>query len=175
VSRPTHYYEPGLVYLITAVTYRRTPVFADPIFAQIAHTDVRFYATKFQLESLAHVVMPNHVHWLMRPSPEDFHRFTKEMRQSPSWSSCSREEAAHRYYLSKILQDYQRHVAYAVNQRRNTRGAKVWQDGFRDDALRDDRAVWAVYRYVVYNPVKAGLVNRPEDYVFWGGIWGAPG
>jgi len=167
MGRPKHYYEPGMVYLITAVTYRREPVFAEPTYALIAHEDIAFYTAKFQATSLAHVIMPDHIHWVLRPSPDDFKRFAHEQRKKGGQYAT----APHRYYLSKILQDYQRHVAYTVNRLRGTRGAKVWQDGFRDDVLRTEEAINAAIRYVIYNPVKAGLVEQPKDYAYLGAIF----
>ena len=162
MGRLKHYYEPGMIYLITAVTYRRESVFANPAWAQVAHEDIAFYTAKFKAESLAHVIMPDHIHWVVRPSPEDFQRFAREQKEKGGQYT----KEPNRLYLSKILQDYQRHVAYEVNKHRGTRGVKVWQDGFRDDALRDEKAVQAAVRYVVYNPVVAGLVERPEDYPY---------
>lgn len=166
MGRPKHYYEPGGVYLITAVTYRRETVFANPDNARIAHEDIAYYAGKFRAKSLAHVVMPDHVHWVLNPSPRDFEHFAREQREKGGQYA----EAPQRYYLSKILQDYQRHVAYMVNKVQETRGAKVWQDGFRDDTLRDEDAVNRAIRYVVYNPVTARLAERPADYAYWGSI-----
>ena len=166
MGRPKHYYEPGMAYLITAVTYRREAVFEEPANAQVAHDDVSFYAAKFKATSLAHVVMPDHVHWVVRPSPEDFERFAHEQQERGGQYA----HGPHRFYLSKILHDYQRHVAYVVNQNRGTRGAKVWQDGFRDDMLRDERAIRDAVRYVVFNPVQAGLVASPEDYAYWAAL-----
>ena len=167
MGRLKHYYEPGMVYLITAVTYHRETVFTDPGNAQIAHEDIAFYTAKFKATTLAHVIMPDHIHWVIQPSPEDFARFSREQTEKGGQYAA----APYRYYLSKILQDYQRHVAYEVNKRRETRGTKVWQDGFRDDGLRTEKAVLAAVRYVAYNPVKAGLVERLEDYAFWGAVY----
>ena len=165
MGRPKHYYEPGRIYLITAVTYRRQPVFSVSAYAQIAHEDITFYTTKYQAQTLAHVIMPDHIHWVLRPSTDDFERFRREQQKAKSPYS----HAPHRYYLSKILQDYQRHVAFTVNRLRDTRGFKVWQDGFRDDMLRTPRYVRAAIRYVIYNPVAAGLVDRPDEYPYWSG------
>ena len=171
MGRPKHYYESGMAYLITAVTYRRELVFAESANAQVAHEDIDFYVAKFKATSLAHVIMPDHVHWVVRPSAEDFQRFAREQREK----GCQYAEDPPRFYLSKILQDYQRHVAYAVNDYRGMRGIKVWQDGFRDDVLRDDEAVRKAVRYVVYNPVRAGLVESPEDYPYCAALkWAAP-
>ena len=176
MGRPKHYYESGMAYLITAVTYRRELVFAEAANAQVAHEDIDFYAAKFKATSLAHVIMPEHVHWVVRPSAEDFERFAREQREKGGQYA----EDPRRFYLSKMLQDYQRHVAYDVNEVRGMRGIKVWQDGFRDDVLRSERAVRKAVRYVVYNPVRAGLGGSPGDYAYWAAVewaaleWAAP-
>ncbi len=164
MARLRRLYEPGMTYLITAVIHRREKVLADAVCAQAAHEDVAFYARKFGLVSLAHVVMPDHMHWVMYPAPEDFERFAREER------ACGGKyaEAPERFYLSKILEDYKRHVSFVVNDLRRTRGAQVWQEGFRDDGLRTPEAIRATVGYVIRNPVKAGLAEKPEDYPFVG-------
>ncbi len=40
----------------------------------------------------------------------------------------------------------------------------VWQDGFYDHGLRDDEDYRIKVRYVLQNPVRAGLEGRVEDY-----------
>jgi len=49
----------------------------------------------------------------------------------------------------------------------------VWQEGFRDDALRIPDAIHGAVKYVILNPVKAGLVERPENYprLAWNADW----
>jgi REP element-mobilizing transposase RayT len=73
-----HIYEPGLTYLITTITRRRERLFEDERFARIAHEDIAFYAYKFGMINVAHVIMPDHMHWVMHPSPEVFERFRQE-------------------------------------------------------------------------------------------------
>ena len=48
---------------------------------------------------------------------------------------------------------------------------RIWQDGFHDHALRAEEDVIAVARYVVANPVRAGLVSRVGDYPHWDAAW----
>ncbi len=78
-----------------------------------------------------------------------------------------------RFYLSKIIEDYKRHVSFAVHQMQASRGARLWQDGFRDDGLRTPGAIRQAVRYVLFNPVRAGLVATPEAYLYlaWDGEW----
>jgi putative transposase len=165
----THLYEPGMTYLITTVTRAREMIFADAAYAQIAHEDIGFYANKFKAISLAHVIMPDHVHWVVQPSEEDFNRFAlDESRRGGKYAA-----APERFYLSKIVEDYKRHTSFAVNGLRGSRGAQVWQDGFRDDGLRKSEAIRAAVRYVVKNPVEAGLAGDPEEYPYlmWDAEW----
>ncbi len=49
-------------------------------------------------------------------------------------------------------------------------GGPLWQDGFHDHALRGDEDLAAVARYVVANPLRAGLVRRLGDYPHWDAV-----
>lgn len=46
-----------------------------------------------------------------------------------------------------------------------------WQAGFFDHRLRSDESLQEKAHYIRINPVRAGLVKRPED---WPHIWEAP-
>ena len=171
MSRLQHIYEPGMTYLITTNTHQRERLFEDARFARVAHDDIAFYARKFGVISVAHVIMTEHVHWVMRPSPEDFERFVREECAKGKRSKYG--HAPERFYLSKIMEDYKRHTAHVINEFRDVPYAQVWQDGFRDDGLRTPQAIQGAARYVVLNPVKADCAERPEDYPYltWNVDW----
>jgi putative transposase len=171
MSRLKHIYEPGMTYLITTITRRRERLFEDARFACIAHEDIAFYSRKFGAISVAHAIMPDHMHWVMHPSPEDFERFTREEQAKGNRSKYG--HAPERFYLSKIMEDYKRHTAHVINELRDAPYAEVWQEGFRDDALRVPDAIRGAVKYVILNPVKAGLVEQPEDYPYlsWNADW----
>ncbi len=50
-------------------------------------------------------------------------------------------------------------------------GQPVWQDGFFDHALRRDEDLRVVARYIVANPIRAGLVRELGSYPHWDAIW----
>jgi len=166
---PTHIYEPGMSYLLTMVTHDRVRLFADHRCAEIAHHDIAFYAHRFAVISLGHVVMPDHVHWVLLPSEVDYERFAREQQERRGKYAADPQ----RYYLSKIVEDYRRHTAFAVNQVRGTHGIPVWQNRFRDDGLRTPAAAHQAVRYVVENPVVAGLAQIAENYPWlaWNAEW----
>jgi REP element-mobilizing transposase RayT len=50
-------------------------------------------------------------------------------------------------------------------------GGPVWQPGYHDHALRSDEDLRAVARYIIANPLRAGLVARIGDYPHWDAAW----
>lgn len=50
-------------------------------------------------------------------------------------------------------------------------GKPVWQSNYHDRALRNEESIISVSRYVVANPLRAGLVEHIGDYPHWDAIW----
>jgi putative transposase len=48
---------------------------------------------------------------------------------------------------------------------------KIWQDGYHDHAIRSDESLINIARYIVRNPLRAGLVSKVGDYPHWDSIW----
>ena len=49
-------------------------------------------------------------------------------------------------------------------------GGPYLQKGFFDHVLRGSESASEKWEYVLNNPVRAGLVNRAEDWPFWGEV-----
>jgi len=47
-------------------------------------------------------------------------------------------------------------------------GGRLWQPSYHDHVLRDEESELCFIRYIVENPVRAGLVQRPEDHPYLG-------
>ncbi|MEN8257939.1 MAG: transposase [Thermodesulfobacteriota bacterium] len=50
-------------------------------------------------------------------------------------------------------------------------GGPIFQKGFYDHALRKEEDIKALARYIVANPLRAGLVDNINDYPHWHAIW----
>jgi REP element-mobilizing transposase RayT len=48
----------------------------------------------------------------------------------------------------------------------------LWQAGYYDHCLRCDEDLLVQARYILENPVRAGIVERPRDYPYSWSIWG---
>ena len=47
---------------------------------------------------------------------------------------------------------------------------QIWQSGFFDHLLRSSESYSEKWEYVRENPVRAGLVNRSDEWPYWGHI-----
>lgn len=50
-------------------------------------------------------------------------------------------------------------------------GRAIWQDGFHDHALRREEDVLGIARYILANPLRAGLVRHIGEYPHWDAAW----
>lgn len=50
-------------------------------------------------------------------------------------------------------------------------GKAIWQQGYHDHAVRAEEDLQAIARYIIANPLRAGLVNKIGDYPHWDAIW----
>lgn len=48
---------------------------------------------------------------------------------------------------------------------------KLWNKSFYDHAIRSDESLINVARYIVANPIRAGLVKSVRDYPHWDSVW----
>ena len=136
--------EPGRIYLVTFCTAYRADLFLNPEYARAFILSLHSRLLLKQSRLLCWVLMPDHWHGLIELGPVDT--------------------------LSTLIGRIKGATANAINAQRKTRGG-VWSDGFHDHAIRRDQDVVSVARYIVLNPVRAGLVQRVGEYPFWDAIW----
>ena len=128
----------GQIYLLTVVSIDRSPVFGDLSAARRVTRAMHEPTVVSAAGTLAFVVMPDHVHWLM------------QLKDGAS--------------LGEVVRRFKARVSLAS-------GFSVWQRGFHDHALRRVEDVVTVARYIVANPVRAGLVRRIGDFPHWDAAW----
>lgn len=136
--------QPGQIYLVTFTTHRRAPLFQPwppGWIAARAIVDPRLWQSSVLL---AWVLMPDHWHGLV--SLGDEHDLPSTIRG-----------------LKANTARYVRQAAPHV--------ARVWASGYHDHALRSEEDMLEIARYIVLNPVRAGLVRRIRDYPFWDAVW----
>jgi REP element-mobilizing transposase RayT len=135
--------ESGRIYLLTAVVHQRRPMFSDWRAGRLLVEQLRSAEEAAMVTSMAWVVMPDHLHWLI------------ELQQGS---------------LAELMCRIKSRSSRSINLLRGEQG-RLWQPGYYDRALRRDEDLKDAARYIVMNPLRAGLVTCIGDYPLWDAIW----
>ncbi|MDB5997981.1 MAG: transposase [Pseudomonas sp.] len=135
--------ESGRAYLITAVVHQRRRLFTDWRLGRLLVTEFRRAHELKWVDSLAWVVMPDHFHWLVQLEHTN---------------------------LSHLVQATKSRSTLTINRALDRKGA-FWQTGYHDRAIRDGEELLPFARYIVANPLRAGLVEKIGDYPLWDARW----
>src|SRR5947208_3559295 len=134
-----HIEKPDREHYITFVTHQRwelPPIARDLVLQHCLHDN----GSKMRVHIA--VVMPDHVHMIFTPL-----------------SSENREP----FSFEEIIGSIKGASAHSIN-RALHRSGRVWQDESFDHVVRCDEHLNKKIDYVRENPVRKGLVSKPEDY-----------
>jgi putative transposase len=95
------------------------------------------YSDEKEVAILAYCLMPNHVHLLAVPSQDQT--------------------------LAKMMQGIALCYSKYFNGE-NGRTGRLWECRYHSTIIDRDRYLWTVSKYIENNPVRAGIVDRPDDY-----------
>ncbi|OGU55715.1 MAG: hypothetical protein A2V66_13840 [Ignavibacteria bacterium RBG_13_36_8] len=110
---------------------------------------------------IAYCIMPNHVHLVFTLIVERFAESLKGTEHN-KMQQVGRNSVSP-YIVTKILQDLKKYTARESNKILNRKG-QFWQHESYDHVVRDEDDLRRIVEYVLNNPVKAGLINRSEDW-----------
>jgi putative transposase len=137
---PPHLFIADTLYMVTGSTYKGAHLMKSSErkveWRNAFHEAARIY----QWQIIAWTVLHNHYHAIVR-SPEDADN------------------------LFKFINSYHKYTARNWNHEDGLSGRKVWWN-YWDTCIRSQRHYYTRLRYVFWNPVKHGLVEKPEDYRF---------
>jgi REP element-mobilizing transposase RayT len=131
-------------FITTVLADRQSRLFADLSIARLIVAEMRALHESGAADSFAWVVMPDHVHWLF--------------------------QLGENMDLSTLVKSLKARSAHRVNQRLNRQGP-LWQKSFHDHAIREEEDIKQIARYIVANPLRAGLVLVIGDYPLWDAAW----
>jgi REP element-mobilizing transposase RayT len=98
---------------------------------------LKYHGDRYKL--IAWVIMPNHIHLLLKPLN--------------GWE------------LYKIMHSFKSFTAQEANKLLNRRG-KFWMREYFDRRIRDYEHFEKAFRYIENNPVKARFCEKPSDWEF---------
>jgi putative transposase len=134
---PSHRTAPGSSYFVTTKCWQGRSIFHVTEIAEIVTTALLHYRDRGAYLLHEFVLMPDHLHLLLTPA-----------------ATTS---------LEKAIQFIKGGSSHQIHQMRaNT--MEIWQKGFYDWTIRDQDDWQTKVEYIRMNPVRAKLVQKPEDW-----------
>jgi REP element-mobilizing transposase RayT len=127
-------------YFLTICTGRRRRLFEDKDAAAWLVSQIVQLFEPERFAVIAFCVMPDHVHLLLEGLQDDAD-------------------------LRSAMHGWKLRTGFGWKQRT---GQQLWQSGFYDYVLRDEDSVPAIVKYIIGNPVRAGLVSDAAQYPYTG-------
>lgn len=136
---------------------------------------LKFYLNVYFCDTAGFALLSNHYHLLVRFLPfrklSDqellqraellYERPHSKLRSKKEWRRFNQRL----FDVSELMRNVQMAYAKWYNLTHNRRGA-FWAERFKSVVLEDPQAILDALLYVELNPVRAGLVRRPEDWKF---------
>lgn len=136
MARPLRLQAPGLTYHVMARGNARMTIFTDPRDSRRFLDILEDVVASLQVRCWAYCLMPNHYHLVLQTTLPNLSR---AMRQ-----------------VNGVYAQWWNH--------RHERVGHVTQGRFKAQVVQQERYLMAVCRYVLLNPVRAGLTSTPEAW-----------
>jgi REP-associated tyrosine transposase len=145
MPRTARYAPKGLIYHAMNRAVARLPLFQKPADYEAFERVMSEAHEKFPIDVFAYCVMPNHWHFVLRPTKDG---------QLTDFLRCLAHTHTMRWH--------------AHHQTAGT--GHLYQGRFKAFPVEDDDHFYTVVRYVERNALRAGLVDRAEQWQ-WSSLW----
>ena len=127
-------------YSLTFCTAKRRQIFTQQPIVDLALSQILRAGREREFSVLTYCFMPDHLHLFVEST-------------SPQGS------------LEKFVHAAKQYSGFV---HAKLTGRQLWQHSYFDHTLRDDESTRQAVRYILRNPIRAGLVQRVDEYPFCG-------
>jgi putative transposase len=158
--RLRHLLKEETTFFITSTIIDFHPVFKHDSDYQILIDNLNFYRHKFDMKLFGYVLMPNHYHFLVQLDNHQgqLSKFQQDFKKFTAKKILEKLYEESRFQELKIFEDAARNLPKQKH--------KVWMDRFDDEVIKSEKWFFQKLNYIHNNPLKAGLVEQPEDWSY---------
>jgi len=164
MSRNYKFHNPKGLYFVSFAVVNWLDVFSQNAYKELLLDSLRYSQNEKGMEIISWCIMSNHVHLIFRSingiKPElllgDFKRFTsksivKAIKENPRET---RKEL--------LLNEFSKTASTTSN----VKHFQFWRHDNKPIELWSNKVIYEKINYIHKNPVEAGLVNKPKDYIY---------
>ena len=137
-------------------------IFTRKVYRDIIIDSLRYCQQNKELEIYAFVVMSNHVHLLLRSG---IGKLSDTIREFKSYTAkqilltIEQESESRCDWMLNLFE-------FAAKKHKRNEKYQVWTHENHPELIYSDKFLFQKMNYIHENPVRAGIVENPEDYLY---------
>ncbi len=150
------------LHFLTFQVVQWADVFTRKIYRDIIIDSFKHCRDHKDLEIYAYVIMSNHIHLLAKSAKGDLSGTIRDMKRHTSnqiIDAVQSKEESRREWLLMIFR-------YAAGGHSRNEEFQVWTHENHAEHIFSNKFIEQKIEYIHNNPVRAGLVENPEDYLY---------
>ena len=149
--------EPGGTYFVTCTVVKWISIFTRKPYFDILIDSLQFCRQHKGLKIYAYVILDNHLHLVVAGD-----KLTDIIRDFKSYTAKSLIARLEQEQKTWVLNQFQ----YHKQPTKAKSDYQVWQEGFHPQQIVSEEMLHQKIDYLHQNPVRIGVVERPEEWVY---------
>lgn len=146
----------GTVHFVTFTVHQWADVFTRPIYVDILLESLKYCQKQKGLEIFTWVVMTNHCHLIIRAKNENLSDIIRDFKKFTSKAIYKAIETnpqeSRKDWLLQVL-SYEEKIWF-------------WEEGYHGEEIYSQEFFDTKMNYIHQNPVRAGIVEKEEEYLY---------
>ena len=155
-------YNQEAAYYLTLQVVQWADVFSRKIYRDIIIDSLRYCQQNKGLEIFAFVIMSNHMHLLVRAENSNLSDVLRDFKRHTSKKiieTIQNEDESRREWLLMVFK-------YAAGKHQRNNEFQVWTHENHAEEIFSNKFVEQKVHYIHQNPVRAGIVEKAEEYLY---------
>jgi REP element-mobilizing transposase RayT len=137
-------------------------IFTRQVYRDLVIDSLRYCQLNKELEIYAFVVMSNHIHLLLRSGIGKLSDTIGEFKSYTAKQillAINTESESRREWMLNLFE-------FAAKKHKRNEKYQVWTHENHAELIYSDKFIFQKINYIHDNPVRAGIVENPEDYLY---------
>jgi REP element-mobilizing transposase RayT len=154
--------EQDALHYVTFQIVKWVDIFTRKVYRDIVIDSLKYCQSNKGLEIYAFVIMSNHIHILLR---SDIGKLSDTIREFKSFTAkqillaIDTESESRRDWMLNLFE-------FAAKQHKRNEKYQIWTHENHAELIYSDKFIIQKISYIHDNPVRAGIVENPEDYLY---------
>jgi len=150
----------GSTYFITTTVMNHDNIFLlGRNYNLVVINSIKYLLEEHKSDLFAYIIMPSHLHMVLYiPEGESVIDFMRDFKR---YTSIEIRKLIQKEKRTHLINRLKCNAEFSKNQ-----NFKIWMDRFDDLVITTEKTLGIKVNYIHNNPVKAGNVEKPEDWEF---------